>query len=236
MRIVLITVLGLFLLVNVLGLFLDPSISVERHVVAPRLDVARDVDRQRLFELVNDLEAWKAWAPVMDDDGDHEVSASYSDVTAGVGATCRLEFDGEHAILLMIAKSDPVDGVTVEARMGAVADDLEGGEGFRAWDHVEWAAAEGGGTRITWTRTGQALPLYLLRVWDHFVVAPTVARQLEEGLERLVDVAEEPVPAEPAPAELAPEDAGASSDAPSSSAGGTSSTAGNSASSTDAAR
>jgi len=189
-RIVLITVLVLFLLVNLVGAFLEPSVVVERELVVQELDLDDEEDAARLFALTGDFAAWEAWAPLMQVGGGEGAEVRPGESTAGVGGSTTLVFDAQYAVLLMFSECDPKDGVVVEARMGSVSDDLASGEDdFRAWDRIGWERAAGGGTRLTWTRTGAKLPLYLLRVWDHFVVAPSVAGQLEEGLERLAEAA-----------------------------------------------
>lgn len=190
MRIVIITVLVLFLLVNLFGAFLEPNVVVERELVVPELDLADETDAARLFALTSDFAAWESWAPQMQLGGAEGAEVRPGETTAGVGGSATIVFDAQYAVLLQFSECDPDTGVVVEARMGTVTDDLAGGEDdFRAWDRIDWSAAEGGGTRLVWTRTGAKLPLYLLRVWDHFVVAPSVAGQLEEGLERLAEAA-----------------------------------------------
>jgi hypothetical protein len=184
-RIVIITVLGLFLLVNVIGAFFEPNIVVERDLVVAGVDLDDGEDAARLFRLVGDFAAWGEWAPIMGAVDADNGEVRLGEPSTGEGGSVTVVFDASYAILLMFARCDPATGVTVEARMGTVDDDLEAGDGFRAWDRITWEPAPEGGVRLAWKRTGQELPLYLLRLWDHLVVAPSVADQLEEGLERL---------------------------------------------------
>lgn len=185
MRIVAITVLGLFLLLNFAGAFVDSHTKVERELV-----VGRELDPERLAELVGDLTRWPEWAPAFQAGAGYELEIQPGEHTAGENGSVTLVFDGAHAILLMIAEFDPAGSIVVEARMGTVADDLVGGDGFKAWDRIEWDLAPGGGTRLVWSRSGQELDLFLQRLWDHFVVVPSIRTQLDLGLAQLAQLAD----------------------------------------------
>jgi hypothetical protein len=187
-RIVAITVLGLFLLLNLAGALVDSHTEVERELVT-----TSELDPARLAELTGDLARWSEWAPAFQEGAGYELEIQPGERTVGEDGAVTLVFDGQHAILLMIASFEPAGSIVVEARMGAVGDDLIGGEGFKAWDRIEWAPAPGGGTRLTWSRSGQELDLFLQRLWDRFVVVPSIRDQLDLGLTQLADAASAPV-------------------------------------------
>ncbi|QDU83437.1 Polyketide cyclase / dehydrase and lipid transport [Planctomycetes bacterium Pla163] len=224
MRIVAITVLGLFLLLNLAGALVDSHTEVERELVT-----SAELDPARLAELTGDLARWPEWAPAFQEGAGYELEIQPGERTAGENGSVTLVFDGQHAILLMIAAFDPAGSIVVEARMGAVGDDLIGGEGFKAWDRIEWEPAPDGGTRLRWSRSGQELDLFLQRLWDRFVVVPSIREQLDLGLAQLAEAAAAPAQE----AEAAREERASPSDAASE---GSSSWAGSSDSSTDDSR
>ena len=127
MRIVAITVLGLFLLLNLAGALVDSHTEVERELVT-----TSELDPARLAELTGDLARLSEWAPAFQEGAGYELEIQPGERTVGEDGAVTLVFDGQHAILLMIASFEPAGSIVVEARMGAVGDDLIGGDGFKA--------------------------------------------------------------------------------------------------------
>lgn len=186
MRVTLCTVLGLVVLIMVASWF-----APQRTVVVEELVAEPGVRLERVRELVSDLDQWRSWSPVFAA-GSHRLEVRPGATTAGLGGSLALVFDEEFEVLLMLASVEE-GRVTVEARSGTVADDLEGGAGFRSWDEITFAAADDGRVHLVWTRTGADLDLRLLRLWDRFVIAPQARRQIRAGLEALAAAARPPV-------------------------------------------
>jgi hypothetical protein len=145
-----------------------------------------------IHPLVDDLERWPEWTPWAK--SDPTIRITYGPVTAGVGAHQSWTGDsggGE----LTLTRSDPDWGI---------AYDMSFQEGkYPSVSTMTYRAADGGGTEVAWTMTGDTGVNPFGRFFG-LMMDPMVGPMFEDGLNRLKLLAEkeaaaleETVPAAP---------------------------------------
>jgi Polyketide cyclase / dehydrase and lipid transport len=188
MRTFLLVILGLFVALNLLGLFLNPRIEVHERlfIAAPPAAV---------HAILDDLEQWPRWNPLFDPRLDGKRAIEWGEARSGAGARLRAAFPGDAQVLFTLIASDPGKGVEIETLSGRKDVDVWAGQGFRAIDALTFEAGAGG-TWVRWSRRGQTIAWPLLRVVDVVLFRRVIRHQLERGLAGLKSALEgTPVPA-----------------------------------------
>ena len=203
MRKFLLVLLGLFLALNLAGLFLDPRIEIhERKFI--------EAAPAEVHALLEDLDRWPAWNPLFDPRLEGQRAIEWGETRRGAGARLKASFPGDAQVLFSLIASDPAKGVEIETLSGRKQVDVWAGEGFKAFD-VVLLRAEGAGSWVDWTRRGQAIEWPILRVVDAVLFRGVVRSQVRRALEGLAAAATGRAPAEPAtdPSGAAPTPSGA---------------------------
>lgn len=170
-------VLAVLLLVFLVGgMFMPKGYQVERtqKMTAPAVVV---------FDQVNDLRKWEAWSPwkAMDP----EMKITYSDNPVGEWASYSWSSAASGEGSLTIAKSEAPKSIETELDFG------DRGKAKGSWSFEE----ADGVTTVTWTMSGQNEGI--AGGWFTLMIDGMVGPQFEEGLEKLMDVAETtPLPVE----------------------------------------
>jgi hypothetical protein len=195
MRKLLLVLLGLFLALNLAGLFLAARIEVhERKFI--------EATPAQIHSLLEDLDRWPAWNPLFDPRLDGQRAIEWGETRRGAGARLTASFPGDAQVLFTLIASDPAKGVEIETLSGRKDVDVWAGEGFKAVD-VVLLSPEGAGSWVDWTRRGQPIDWPILRVVDAVLFRGVVRSQVQRALEGL----------EAAATGRPPSEAGAESDA-----------------------
>lgn len=182
MRTFLLVILGLFLALNLLGLFLSPRIDVHE-----RLFIA--APPEAVHGLLEDLEQWPRWNPLFDPRLDGQRAIEWGESRRGTGARLRASFPGDAQVLFTLIASDPDQGVEIETLSGRKDVDVWAGQGFRAIDTLTFERAEQG-TWVRWSRRGQPIDWPIVRVVDAALFRRVIRHQLERGLAGLKNALE----------------------------------------------
>lgn len=177
MRKLLLALLGLFLALNLVGLFLDPRIEVHEQAFIAAAPA-------EIHALLEDLDRWPAWNPLFDPRLDGQRAIEWGETRRGTGARLKASFPGDAQVLFTLIASDPAKGVEIETLSGRKDIDVWAGEGFKAID-VVLLRGEAEGCRVDWTRRGQAIDWPILRVVDAVLFRGVVRSQVRRALEGL---------------------------------------------------
>lgn len=134
----------------------------------------------KIFPLINDFQAWKAWSPY--EGKDPAMKRSYSDPSSGKGA--RYAWEGDHNVgqgSMEIADTAPPSKVVLK---------LDFVRPFEAHNIVEFTLApKGDMTDVTWAITGDT-PYLSKIIHVFFNIDSMVGKDFETGLANLRTVAE----------------------------------------------
>lgn len=177
-RIALLSVLGTFLLLSLIGLALPKRAEVERSRVI-------EAPPERIHAELIDLRNWESWHPMFRNPAESGLTVEYGESTSGVGGQMLLRFGTRFQVLFTIVVSDPERGVEIELHAGAQDLDLwrredtsPSLESIRFERVVE-------GTRITWIQTGAESDLLLQRTLEALLVRRRIGKQIDGALEGL---------------------------------------------------
>lgn len=162
---------GLVVLLVVVGLFLPREWSVERSVVI-------NAPSERIHPFIVKLPAWQEWA-AWNKGMDPDVKYEYSGPAEGVGATWSWNGPKMGKGKMIITSADPAKGITVDE---AIETDEINAHGAFAY------AAEGAGTRVTWTDRGTLPPV----IGGYFrgQINDMLGEHFQTGLTKLKEVVE----------------------------------------------
>jgi hypothetical protein len=139
-----------------------------------------DASAAEVFAVVNDLTRWSEWSPWarMDPGAVNTLSGPH----AGVGATLEWKGKKSGAGRMEMVESAPSERVRVRLDFHAP---------FKATHEIHWTLAPrpGGGTRMTWTMTGER-PWPLVLLAGLLRLDKTMEGQFDEGLGYLKSLVE----------------------------------------------
>jgi uncharacterized protein YndB with AHSA1/START domain len=158
-----------------------PTMSASDTYTVERSVIVR-ADAGRVYQHIVDFHRWPAWSPW--EDVDPNLQRTYSGATEGVGSV--YEWSGNRK-----AGAGRME-ITHADRPSRVVIDLSFLRPFKSSSTITFSlAAEGDGTRITWTMTGaRTLGLRLMGVFAS--MDKLVGGDFDKGLARLRRVTESP--------------------------------------------
>lgn len=190
--------LALLVLFVVVGFLLPSDYHIERSVEI-------EAEPARVHALVGDLQRWPDWTPWQEIDP--SIETIYGEVTSGVGA--HQSWSGKSGGgKLTFTKCDPETGVAYDMYFDG-DDNLVLGE-------MRYEAA-GGGTRVTWTMSGE-FGANLIGRYFGLMMGPMIEPMFDDGLAKLKTQVETSVPAAPPADPMEREPGGEAEDEPASAA------------------
>lgn len=161
----------LFIGAVLVGLFLPKGFTIERQVTV-------EASKERVYDLIGDLEDWPTWGPWQDADASLEITMG--EKSSGVGASQRwVGMDGNGRLVFTAA--DPQRGVEFDL--------LFNDDAFVNTSSIVYEQSSEG-LVVTWTMSGEvSVPVlggYLAKMMPGMV-----APMFENGLEKLKAAAEQ---------------------------------------------
>lgn len=165
--------LGVVVLLVIVGLFLPRQWRVERSIVV-------QAPAARIHPLLTNLKRWQEWA-AWNKEMDPEVKYEYSGPEEGQGASWSWKGPKMGRGRMVVTRSEADKGLWVDE---AIESDEINAHGSLIF------AAEGSGTRVTWTDTGTLPPV----LGGYFVgqINEMLNSHFQIGLEKLKAAAEKP--------------------------------------------
>lgn len=176
----LLILIGLFIIVTVVGLFLPSSYEVERSLVIQG-------DAAAIFPYINNLQKWQEWTP-WNKENYKELEQTYSGPAEGVGAKSEWTDPGTGSGKIEIKTSDPAKGITYDLAFA----DYSPSKGSIEMEKVA------GGVKVTMGMEGD-LGNNPYRKYVGLLMDRTMGGEFQKGLDKLKGIIEKR-PGEGAPA------------------------------------